>query len=416
MIAEIIATGDELRCGSLVDSNSAYIAEQLEMAGVHVARHDCVGDDLAVLIDLFKEAGQRADVVLVTGGLGPTVDDLSAEAAARAAGVGQVEDPVALAAIEAFFTRRKRQMNPTNRKQAWLPAGSTRLDNPIGTAPGFMLTIGRAAFFFMPGVPGEMRKMLAEQVLPRIEALQGGRRGSCLVKNIVTFGMTESATGDQLAGIEQAFPGIKLGLRAKFPEIHVKLYAEGTDRGQLDELLDRAGAWVKDKFGIKVVSMDGEALEVALGRLLRQRQATLALAESCTGGLIASLLTDVAGSSDYFLLSAVTYANQAKIDVLGVCPETLNTHGAVSEETVREMAEGVRARAKATYGLAVSGIAGPDGGTAEKPVGTVCVGLAGPDQSVTRRYQFNFGARLMNKKFFAALALDLLRRQMDKGL
>jgi len=416
MIGEIIATGDEIRCGALVDSNSAYIAEHLEMAGVRVTRHDCVGDDLAVLIDLFKEVGQRADVVLVTGGLGPTVDDLSAEAAAQAAGVGLVEDPVALAAIEAFFTRHKRQMNPTNRKQAWLPAGATRLDNPIGTAPGFMLTIGTAVFFFMPGVPGEMRRMLADQVLPRIATLQGGRRGFCLVKTIVTFGLGESVCGDQLAPIEQALPGIKLGLRAKFPEIHVKLYAEGMDHAHLDHLLDRGSRWVKDRLGIKVVSLEGKALEAVVGHLLRQSNATIALAESCTGGLIASMLTDVAGSSDYFLFSAVTYANQAKIDVLGVDPGTLNTHGAVSEETARQMAQGVRQRAGSTYGLAVSGIAGPDGGTPEKPVGTVCVGLAGPQATLTRRYLFNFTSRSMNKTFFAALALDLLRRQMAKGL
>ncbi len=412
MIAEIIATGDEIRTGALVDSNTAYIAERLEQAGVAVVRHHSVGDDTEVLASVFREAGSRADIVVVTGGLGPTTDDLTSEAAAAAVGVGLSLDPVALAAIEAFFEKRNRPMTVSNRKQAMLPEGSLRLDNPVGTAPGFQLTIGRGRFFCLPGVPPEMRRMFKDKVLPGIEALQGGRRPCRLVKTITTFGLTESMTGEKLAGITHEFPDIKLGLRAKFPEIHVKLYVTGHDRAALEHILEKATLWVSEKIGINVLSRNGRSMEAVVGELLSGKKATLGMAESCTGGLIASQLTDVAGSSDYFLFSGVTYSNAAKVNVLGVLPETLETYGAVHEETVKQMAKGARRVAGADYGLSVSGVAGPDGGTPDKPVGTVCIGIATPAGVRGYRYLFPFGRRLMNKSIFAVSALDLLRREL----
>lgn len=414
MIAEIIATGDEIRSGALVDSNSAYIAEKLEAAGISVVRHHAVGDDLEVLRDLFREAGRRADVILVTGGLGPTTDDLTAEAAALAAGVERVLDPVALEAIEAFFRERGRPVTDSNRKQALLPKGAGRLDNPLGTAPGFSLKIGRGTFFCLPGVPHEMRRMLKVEVLAALEGLQGGRRRYRLVRNLSTFGLTESMTGERVAGFAERFPEIKLGFRAKFPEIHLKFYVEGEKRAPLEDLLDRASRWVGETLGDYVLSLEGESLEQVVGGLLAREGATLALAESCTGGLLASRLTDVAGSSDYFVFSGVTYANEAKVAVLGVSPRTLEAHGAVHEETAREMAAGARRVAGATYGLAITGVAGPSGGTAEKPVGTVCIGLAAAEGVKGFRYFFPFGKRLMNKRIFAANALDLLRRRLLK--
>jgi len=306
-------------------------------------------------------------------------------------------------------------MTVSNRKQAMLPAGSRRLDNPLGTAPGFTMKIGRAVFFCLPGVPPEMRRMFKDHVLPGIEKLQGGRKRYCLVQTISTFGLTESVTGENLAGLIDEFPGIKLGLRAKFPEIHVKLYVEGKDKALLDDLLDKASRWVTEKIGSKVLSLNGDAMATVVGDLLVRKKATLGVAESCTGGLIASRLTDVAGSSEYFLFSGVTYSNEAKVRVLGVSPETLEAHGAVHEETVKEMASGVRRVAGATYGLSVSGIAGPSGGTDEKPAGTVSIGLATPHAVKGYRYFFPFGKRLMNKSIFAASAIDLLRRELLNG-
>ena len=412
MIAEVLATGDEIRSGALVDSNSAYIARLLETAGVEVVRHSCVGDDPESLVSILREIAGRSDIVVVTGGLGPTDDDLTTAAAARAAGVEVVLDPLALDSVEAFFKARKFPLTPSNKKQALLPAGADCLINTVGTAPGFQLKIEECQFFCLPGVPFEMRHMMANEVMPRLMKLQGQTRSVRLVKTLSTFGLAESATAEKLSGFEDHFAPIKLGFQAKFPEIHVKLYGTGMDEDPLRSQLEKAEHWVAQQLGDRIFSNTGESLEQAVGNLLRARQATLAVAESCTGGLIADLVTDVPGSSDYFVLSAVTYANQAKRDLLGVTSEILDRHGAVSEETAKEMARGVQRISGATYGLATSGIAGPGGATDDKPVGTVCIGLANSDSVSGRRYHFAFDNRRMNKRIFAATALELLRREL----
>jgi len=410
--AEILATGEEIRTGALVDSNSAHIAEQLELAGVKVVRLNAVGDELAQLTAVLQEIGNRADVAVVTGGLGPTVDDLSAQAAAAAAGVGLSLDPAALASIEEFFRRRNRPMNPSIRKQAMLPAGATALFNPVGTAPGFQLKIGRCGFFFLPGVPSEMQRMLADHVLPRVADLMGGRRQVRRIKTLSCFGLTESLTGERLEGLDREFPDVQLGLRARFPEIQVKLYCSGPDEPGVAAALEGAAGWARGRLGDMVFADGGEPMEAVVGGLLRERRATLAVAESCTGGLIAHRLTEVAGSSDYFLLAAVTYANEAKTRLLGVAEDMLARCGAVHTDTARELAAGVRRLAGATHGIATSGIAGPAGGSAEKPVGTVCIGLATPEQAIGYQFHFNYGRRALNKQMFAMKALDVLRREL----
>ncbi len=414
MIAESLATGDEIRTGALVDSNSAYIARKLEEAGVEVVRHSSVGDDPESLVSILQEIACRADVAVVTGGLGPTDDDLTAAAAARAAGVDLVLDPKALDSLEAFFRARQRALSPANKKQALLPAGANCLINPVGTAPGVHLKIERCEMFFLPGVPYEMRQMLTTEVIPHLMQLQGQTRGARLVKTLSTFGLTESATAERLKGFGERFPHIKLGFRAKFPEIHVKFYGSGPNEDELRSQLTKAEDWVAQQLGNKILSNTGESLEQVVGKLLRARNETLAVAESCTGGLIADLITEVPGSSDYFKLSAVTYANSAKIKILGVASGTLDIHGAVSEETAGEMAQGVQRISGASYGLATSGIAGPGGGTDDKPVGTVCIGLATFDSVIRRRYHFTFDNRRLNKRIFAAAALELLRRKLLK--
>jgi len=412
MIAEILATGDEIRSGALVDSNSAYIAEKLEQEGVAVTRHISVGDDLDELENIMTEIGQRADVAVVTGGLGPTTDDLTTEAVAKAAGVKCEMDPKALQDIKDFFKTRKWPFSESNAKQALLPRGCVPLDNPVGTAPGFQIKIGKCQFFCVPGVPPEMKLMMKQKVLPLIADMQGDTRQYCLIRNISTFGLGESTVGEAVSDVVNAVPGVKLGLRTWFPEIHVKLYAQGDDQSQMTELLDMATDWVTEKMGNKVLSIEGRHMPQVVADLLLDQKATVALAESCTGGLIANWLTDIAGSSGYFLFSGVTYANEAKMSVLGVPQAMLEQHGAVHEETAKAMAEGARRVAGSTYGLATSGIAGPDGGTDEKPVGTVCIGLATPTETIGRRIHFPFGKRLMNKTVFAVTALDLLRKKL----
>lgn len=414
MMAEILSTGDEVRSGALIDSNSAHIAEVLEEAGLEVRRHSTVGDDLSAISSIIKETAGRADVAVVTGGLGPTTDDLTAEAVAMAAGTKLYEDEKALSSMKNFFKKRQRLINPLNIKQAMLPEGSKCLENPVGSAPGFAVRIENCLFFFLPGVPSEMKKMLSEKVIPEIYALQGGIREYRLVRNISTFGLTEAAVNENLLSFINDYPGIKLGLRATFPEIHVKLYARGRDEKTVSELLERATASVLNKLGNRVLSTKGEPMEIAVGKLLKSRRATLAVAESCTGGLVSNMLTNVPGSSDYFLFSGVTYSNESKIKLLGVKQEVIEKHGAVHEETAKEMAVCARRIAGATYGLSTSGIAGPAGGTEEKPVGTVCVGLATPGEARGFRFIFQFGDRLMNKKVFAVTALDVLRKELLK--
>jgi nicotinamide-nucleotide amidase len=282
----------------------------------------------------------------------------------------------------------------------------------MGTAPGFELKINRCRFYFLPGVPREMKKMLSEQVIPMVHGHMAKTQVHCLVHTLGSFGLAESIVGEKMSGIETRFAGIKLGLRAKFPEIQVKLYYTTSDEKQGKILLSEAVQWVRQQLGPCLFSEDGQTMAATVAGMLTKCKATLALAESCTGGLIANWLTNTAGASDYFLLSAVTYANQAKIKLLGVSPETLQQAGAVDEQTAREMACGARQAAGAVYGLATTGIAGPSGGSKEKPVGTICIAVAGPEEVISRRYFFPFGQRLMNKRIFATAALDMLRRKL----
>lgn len=412
MIAEILSTGDEIRTGAVVDSNSAHISCELEAAGIEVVRHTCVGDDMDRLVSILREIGGRADVAVVTGGLGPTMDDLTAEAAAAAGGVELIVDRAALNSIEDFLRKRGRPMTDPLKKQALLPEGAQCLYNIVGTAPGFFMKIGRCFFFFLPGVPFEMRKMLSSGVLPQIERLRGGQREFSIVKTISSFGLTESETGQRIAGLEEKFPGIKPGLRIKFPEIHIRLYARGDNETEIGRRMDAAVSWVLEKMGKYAFSADGDSMEAVVGRLLCRKKASVAVAESCTGGLISHWLTNVPGSSDYFFFSGVAYSNEAKVKVLGVSPETLHRYGAVHEETAKEMAEGACRAAGADYAVSATGIAGPGGGTDDKPVGTVCFGLCAPGLLKGFRFHYSFQERWMNKKIFAMKALDLLRREL----
>lgn len=412
MNAEIVATGEEIRTGALIDSNSAHIATRLEENGVTVTRHTCVGDNLDALIAVLSEIGSRAELAVVTGGLGPTADDLTAEAAAKAAGLKLDLNSSALQSVENFFKARQREMNPASRKQAFLPTGAECIQNPVGTAPGFVLKIGRCQFFFLPGVPAEMQRMLADTVLARIKKHLGSNRIYYRTQTLSTFGLTESRTFERLSGFAKAFPRISLGLQVQFPCILVKLYAKGTAEDQLTQELAAAADWVVDQMGPKVISQQGKTIEKMVGDLLIKKQATLALAESCSGGLIADRITSVSGSSDYFVFSGVTYSNAAKIDVLNVSADTLKRNGAVHVETAIEMARGARDISGATYGLSTSGIAGPTGGTKEKPVGTVCIGLASPEGTVGHQFHFWFGSRTLHKQIFATAALEVLRREL----
>jgi nicotinamide-nucleotide amidase len=413
MKAEILSTGDEVLWGEIDDSNASWLSRRLRECGVDVTRVNCVGDDITTISTLMTEISSRCDMVLVTGGLGPTSDDLSAQAAAVATGDDLVLNPLAFESMAAYFTLKGWDMTKGNEKQAMLPSKAVMMDNVCGTAPGFFLDHGQARFYFMPGVPREMKAMFERHILLELDARYPSRRTATLCR-LTVFGLPESQTGHKLREFNTQFPGMRLGFRASFPFIQVKFGSDpfAGDEGRVTpERMAAAKAWVLERLGRYVISSKGLSLEAQVGEQLKQRGETLAVAESCTGGLIASQLTDVAGSSDYFLLSAVTYANEAKMSVLGVKKETLESHGAVHEQTALEMALGVRERAGSDWGISTSGIAGPGGGSDTRPVGMVCIGVAGPDTAKAFTYNFSYGDRGMNKKMFAAMALELLRRE-----
>lgn len=414
MKAEILSTGDELCQGTFIDTNSAHIAGKLNHIGIRVTRHLCVGDDMEALTTVFSEIGARADFAVITGGLGPTVDDLSAAAAARAAGVDLVLNKEAENSINAYFARFSRTMSPSDAKQAMLPRTATPILNHWGTAPGFIMTIGRSRCYFLPGVPREMEAMLAEKVIPDILSFIGKTRNVFVKKELSVFGLPEALVDAKLNGFGPRFPGIKLGMVARFPVITVKMTAEGEDPKHLAEALEEAAGWSANLLGDKVFSMEGRSMEAEVAALLMAQKTTLAVAESCTGGLISHLLTNIPGSSDYFLFSGVTYANSAKHSILGVSEVNLQKYGAVSEPVALEMADGARRVSGAVYGLATSGIAGPSGGSSEKPVGTLCIAVSSESGSVARTLHSPFKDRLSNKQIFAICALDWLRKELLK--
>ncbi len=410
--AEILSTGDEVRTGALVDTNAAWIAESLEQHGLHVGRQTTLGDDLQEIAAYLREIGSRSDLAIVTGGLGPTTDDVTAEAAALASGKKLELDSKALENVRYFFDKLGRPMEECNQKQALLPEKAICLKNEKGSAPGFSMTINNCRFFFLPGVPFEMKYMFNNSVLPLIQEYFGRDFQKVVVKTLATFGLYESYLSERLEGFSDRFPEISLGFRSKFPEIQIKLYARERDGYDREEDLLEAIGYLRTRLGQVIFSENGWSMQEVVGDLLRQNQASLSMAESCTGGLMAHWMTNVAGSSDYFLFSGVTYSNQAKVDILGVSEETLKGYGAVHEQTAREMAEGVKAVNGSDYGLATTGIAGPGGGSPEKPVGTVCIGLSTPDKTMGIGYNFPFDNRLANKKIFAMTALNLLRKHL----
>jgi nicotinamide-nucleotide amidase len=407
---EILAQGDEVVTGQTVDTNSAWLAEELTALGFVVTRHLTVGDHLDHLRALFVEASARAELVICTGGLGPTEDDLTAEAAALAFSAPLQLDEVALEAIEAMYARFRRPMPEVNRKQAWLPTGATRLDNAYGTAPGFAVPTALGLLVCMPGVPSEMRGMFREQVLPLLGARFQVRAGRLVT--LRTTGLGESNLQERIGPFSH--PEIALGYRTMLGENQIKLRAPGpVSEAELSrlaaELHQRIGSAV---FSIEGLGGPGGSLAEVLGRLLVERAHTLAVAESCTGGQVAALCTAVAGSSDWFHEGCVTYANEAKQRRLGVPAELIAAHGAVSEQVARAMAEGMRASAGTTYGLASTGVAGPTGGSALKPVGTVHIALAGPNGTEHRELHLG-GGRSRIQALAAHAVIDLLRRHLQ---
>jgi len=411
MKAEVLTIGDELLRGEIVDSNKAFLSDRLLSLDIETHYHASVRDVPADMIDAFRRAAERSDVVLVSGGLGPTRDDLTSQSLAAAFGREMRLDENALAGIRAFFTAMGREMTENNASQAWFPDGAEVLANPIGTAPGFMLDTKHAVFFCMPGVPREMMRMMDEQVLPRVAARLSGS-GSRVVRArlLRTFGMGESTLDAELADIA-ASGDVVLGFRTSFPDNYLRPVARAETVERADALLDRVSEAIRARLGALVYGEGEETLELAVANLLRERGVRVAVAESCTGGLIATKLTDVPGSSEYFMGGVVAYADAAKQALLGVPAALIAEHGAVSEPVARAMAEGARARFGADLAVATTGISGPGGGSEAKPVGLVHVALA--DALGTHSDHFVFPLdRTRHRQLTAQVALDWIRRRL----
>lgn len=398
---DIVSQGEELVSGSTVDTNAAWLCAELGPLGLHPNRVTVVGDELEAIRSVLAEAAARSELVVCTGGLGPTTDDLTTEAAALAFGRELYEDPTALAQVEARYLRRNRVMPPANRKQAVLPVGARLLENHWGTAPGYALDVAGSVLYFLPGVPSEMKPMFAEHVLPDVRArLALPARRTIVLKCI---GLPESEANQRMEGF--ARPGVEVGYRAHLPEVHVKLHVDP------DLPTDDLVAEARRRLGSRVFTVDGGPLAQVVGELLAARGETLATAESCTGGRIGAMVTAIPGSSAWYLGGAVVYSNAEKERQCGVPRELFDSVGAVSEPVARALAEGIRERVGAQWGVGVTGIAGPTGGSPEKPVGTVHVAVAGPTGTTHRLFHLPFDRERI-QSMSAALALDLLRRAL----
>jgi nicotinamide-nucleotide amidase len=384
MKAEILTIGDEILRGEIIDSNKAFLSERLLDFDVECRFQTSVRDDPADMTDAFQRAVSRSDVVLVSGGLGPTRDDLTVGVLAETFGRDLVLDEVSLEGIRDFFRRVGRDMAENNAKQAWFPRGAEVLSNPIGTAPGCALALeseetggGQSIVFCMPGVPRELRLMMDEQVLPRIGGRREGARSSLVVRATVirTFGVGESSLDADLKDIAVE-EGVELGFRTSFPDNALRPLARAETAAHAEHRVAAMVDQIRARLGSIIYSENDDTMESVVGALLSERGKTVAVAESCTGGLMAEKLTRVPGSSAYFLGGIVAYSNEAKMSLLGVPEELLAAHGAVSNPVAQAMAEGVRDRFGADFGVSTTGISGPGGGTEEKPVGLVSIGIA----------------------------------------
>ena len=337
MTCAVLSIGTELTRGELVSTNSAWLAAELTAAGFEVVEHAVVDDDPARIAEAVRRLAPRVRVVVATGGLGPTSDDLTTRAVASVLGVPLVSDAASLEHVRRRLEKAGRAMSALNARQADFPAGADILPNPLGTAPGFAVRVGDCAAHFMPGVPREMKRIFEEQVLPRIRVFADNN----LVQfRLHTYGLPESLVGEKLVGVEEAFTGTSIGYRAHFPEVEVKVLARGASRAGASDLCERATAEVRARLGSAVYGDTEDTFAGVTGRALRGRGWTLAIAESCTGGLVGHMLTREPGASDFLLLDAVTYANSAKARILGVDEETIRWHGAVSPEVAEAMARG----------------------------------------------------------------------------
>ncbi len=413
MKAEIITIGDELLIGQTIDTNSAWMGAELSLAGFNIIRKVAIHDRKSDILRALSDSAGKSNVVLITGGLGPTSDDITKQTLCEFFNTKLVMNNEVLTMVENMMKRRNFPMNENNRKQAEVPESCSVLTNAAGTAPGMWFEKYGTIFVSMPGVPNEMKYIMNQHVLPALKKRFTSQK--IIHRNIMTYGTPEAKLAEILAGFETGLPGfIKLAYLPSSGIIKLRLTGTGNDRGFVSDSIEEQ---VKKLYAIipdLIYGENEESLEMVIGKLLREKKSTLSTAESCTGGNIAHMITSVPGSSNYFTGSVIAYDNRVKTQLLGINEKLIENEGAVSENVVRAMAEGVKRLLKTDYSVATSGIAGPDGGTEEKPVGTLWLAVASESGTVAEKHTFSTD-RTTNITRFSLVALNLLRKQIIRG-
>ncbi len=413
LTAEIIAIGSELLTPEKIDTNSLWLTERLDEIGISVKLKTIVGDDEARLEETIRDALKRSDIVITTGGLGPTEDDITRQVSARAVGRELQFHPELKAQLEARFKAWGRSMPAINERQAYVIADADILPNPNGSAVGMFVDLDGRSLVLLPGPPREMQPMFLDHVKGRLFDKAG--RSTVRRRVLRVIGMGESAVDEAIAPIYRSVKGLETSILFNKSEVEIHLSARSESAADADAALLPVVNAINEKLGIAVFTDTNEQIEEVVQKLMLEKGETLAVAESCTGGLIASRLTEIAGSSGYFLEGAVTYANAAKVARLGVSQDTLDRYGAVSSAVAEEMAAGIKRTAGSDHGISVTGIAGPGGGSDAKPVGTVFIGYAGPNGSVRSLKLLLPGDRFLVRWRTSSAALDVLRRQLLGG-
>jgi nicotinamide-nucleotide amidase len=418
--ASLLAIGDEVLSGEVANANATFLAARLAEAGLSVREHAVVPDDPKAIRAALLRLKKETDILIVTGGLGPTEDDRTVDVAAEVLGVEAVPHTQSLEAMKKRFSAHGFELTPNNLRQVRVPKGAEALPNAAGIAPGFRVALDEAEAFFLPGVPREMEKIYADHVAPRLaKLLEKGGIPAPAIRTWHLYGMGESHIDHRLAGILDGVAGATLHFRTAHPENHVKVVVRDSDPARAKETLERLDGEVRKRIGAGIYGIDDETFPLAVGRALRAAGATLALAESCTGGYAGELITTEPGASDFFVGSIVCYSNDVKVNVLGVKAATIEEHGAVSELAAKEMADGAKRVCNAAVAVAITGVAGsskdgagptPATPAGEKPVGTVCFAVAGPKSTKTSS-KFFTGGRERIRRAAAYYALDLARRQ-----
>jgi len=408
--ASIISIGNEILSGLTVDTNSAWLSRELFSIGMPVVSHYAVGDDVDLIANYLKLAQLESDVVLVTGGLGPTDDDVTRQAFAKFMGVELELKEELLEEIKCFFTGKNYSMPEKNIIQAYIPIGAAALSNDLGTAPGITLERQGKIFAVMPGVPSEMKAMFTTSVRDKLIELCGGQ--TVISRRLKCFGAGESTIAEKLCDLMDRDRNPLINCTVHCGVITLHIIAKAQNANQAEDMIAKDEKNLREILGGLVYGVDDETLGQVVGEKLTKQGKTVALAESCTGGLIAKLITDIAGASDYFRQSWVTYCNDAKISELGVDAELFEKYGAVSEEVAEAMAKGAKNRAKSDYAIGITGIAGPTGASEEKPVGLVYIAIASDKKCVTSRFVFSHDRNFVRLRA-AQTALNLLREQLD---